>query len=143
MDSTDCSKVKPGYVDPHLNQSIGKTYVVYVYVDYRKDIGTRVVRTYMDRQKAIEFAESLSAKSPTTGSDAVDNTPCDNDNSGASQEHDPEHEEDLPEYNCQVGGLFDARVRFSASELIEFGILDKDDQWMWYLRVGVEEVNLH
>jgi hypothetical protein len=42
-----------------------------------------------------------------------------------------------------VGGVFDARVRFSASELIEFGILDKNDQWMWYLRVGVEEVNLH
>jgi hypothetical protein len=29
------------------------SYVVYVYVDYRKETGTRVLRTYTDRETAI------------------------------------------------------------------------------------------
>jgi DNA-dependent RNA polymerase auxiliary subunit epsilon len=38
------------------------TFVVYVYVDYRKEVMMRCLRTYTDRHRAIEFAESLSTK---------------------------------------------------------------------------------
>jgi hypothetical protein len=97
------------------------SFVVYVYVDYNKEIGTRVLRTYLDRQKAIDFAESLSTKYYP-----------------ASRKE--EEEEEYKSDNVMVSGNeFDAWLCFPKDRLTEFGLSETDVEDLWYLRVAVDK----
>ncbi len=112
---TESSAIAPPLVPPRIKNS----YVVYVYVDYRKEIGTRVIRNYIDRQKAIEFAESLSTK-------YVDPHP------------DPDEKEREPEYVCAVGTEFDQMLRFPRNRLVEFGVNSESIKYLDVNRVAVD-----
>ncbi len=102
-------------------ETVKTSYVVYLYVDYRKETGTRVIRTYFNRQKAIEFAESLSTK--------------------YEKEEEAEAEEELqPEYVLLAGTEFDSRLRFPTDRLIEFGLRKEDASRLWYTRIAVDSV---
>ncbi len=105
-------------------ETVKTSYVVYLYVDYRKEIGARVIRTYFNRQKAIEFAESLSTKYEKE-----------------EEEEEEEKEEELQaDYAVFVGTEFDSCLRFPYKRLIEFGLREEDASRLWRTRVAVDSV---
>jgi hypothetical protein len=101
-----------------------KAYVVYVYGDYRKEIGTRCIRTYKDKAKAIEFAESLSTKFNFTDGE--------------------KYEDSEIEYCLTVGNVFDAALMMSNEHLPALGGIWKEwDIHAYMNRVGVDETDMH
>jgi len=44
-------------------KEIGEVYVVYVYTDYRKEIGTRILKVFKEKAAALDFAQSLCERS--------------------------------------------------------------------------------
>jgi hypothetical protein len=110
-----------------MSTEIKKSYVVYAYVDYRKEIGTRVIRTYLDPDKAIAFAESLTTKyvDPAKQEGEIEEETFDEDRG--------------PEYVCLVGNVFDARLRFPKNQLTEYGLTKDDVENLWCTRIAVDE----
>ena len=102
-------------------EPVKTSYVVYLYVDYSKEIGARVVRSYFNRQKAIDFAESLSTKYV-----------------GPNEEEDDPVSE--PEYTVLAGSEFDSNLRIPKDRLVEFGLIPRDVSSLWYTRVAVDAV---
>lgn len=106
-----------------------EVYVVYVYIDYRKEIGARILRTYKKREEAIQFAKSLSI-------DYIVEKKL--------QEEEEEEEEidaNCPSNYCIVKGTeFDARLKLPSSEWPKYGINDKH---LWYLRIAVDKSLLY
>ena len=94
-------------------------YVVYVYVDYRKETGARLMRSYSSREAAIEFAESLSTKYNKKGDE------------DASVER---------EYVMLGGTEFDAKLTVDTKKLKKFGVSKQDISDLWYTRIAVDKV---
>lgn len=111
-----------------------EVFVVYVYVDYRKEIGTRILRTYKDREEAIRFAKSLSIEFKAEGMSP--RTPQDED----EHEHEDEETIDHGSNYCIVKGTeFDAKLRLPSEQWPKYGLNDKH---LWYLRIAVDKSDL-
>jgi hypothetical protein len=103
-----------------------EVYVVYVYVDYRKEIGTRILRTYKKREEAIKFAQSLSTEYKVEKK-------VKNEEDEEEEEIDANRES---EYCIVEGTEFDARLKVPSKEWPKYGINDKH---LWYLRIAVDK----
>jgi hypothetical protein len=103
------------------------SYVVYVYVDYRKETGTRVLRTYTDRETAISFAKSLSTEYVRSEAQKLED---DDEDRG---------EDNGPEYVSYSGTEFDSRLEFPHERLTEFGMLEEEAKWFWGTRIAVDK----
>jgi hypothetical protein len=109
-----------------------QVYVVYVYVDYRKEIGTQVLRAYSSSAEAVGFARAISVdyKSPEAS----------NNERGPSDDED----NDEREYNMIGGDIFDSRLRCQVDQL---GVEDADTvvrlKRLWMLRVAVSGCKLY
>jgi hypothetical protein len=111
------------------------SYVVYLYVDYRKETGSKVLRTYFDRQKAIDFAESLSTNYVTAKKARKE--PESNDEDEEEQDEE-EKENGGPEYVSLIGTEFDAKLRCPKNHLTEYGLTNQDVSNLWYTRIAVD-----
>lgn len=145
-------------------------YVVYVYVDYRKETGARLMRSYTNRKKAIAFAESLSTKyvkepkakkqktesimATNTGGSIVEESEGKKEDNGTGvevvEEQDEENEYDDeeedwigedPEYVSMIGTEFDARLKLPKNKLVDYGVSLTDVSALWYVRIAVDKVD--
>jgi hypothetical protein len=154
------------HVDIHHGQATGENYVVYVYDDAELGMGvggaTRVLRSYSNKERAIEFASSLAARlgRPFTPEDAAqwlsrhDSRKKEtargkvqaNNGKNASDDDSYDDDESSSEKECSnvdsEGNVYDAKACVGALKLTEAGILTKRDEHLWWeLRVAVQKVN--
>lgn len=109
-------------------------YVVYVYVDYRKEIGTRIVRVYKDKQMAIEFAKDISIeRNPDQDNDEED----DKDEDEIRSKDLSDNGKNNSDYCITRGTEYDNRLGISVKDLSQYGV---EDKYLWYLRVAVDKV---
>ena len=115
-----------------------KVYVVYCYVDYRKEIGTRILRTYSDREKAIEWVTKFAKQKKTEKKQRVEDKKEVDTKDEENEEKYDDYQEDGPEYSCEVGTDFDAYVVYKKKkDLVEETGLDTL-QDMFGLRIAID-----
>jgi hypothetical protein len=100
------------------------SFVVYIYVVYRKEIMIRCMRSYVDRDRAIAFAESLSTKYV----------------SNERTEEDEQEDDEYDSYTCCKGTEFDAKMKMPTNDLVKYGVSEEESRNFWYTRIAVDKV---
>jgi len=126
-------------------KEIGEVYVVYVYTDYRKEIGTRILKVFREKAAALDFAQSLCERSKSKrdcGCVLEDDFAED-----ASKSEDEIEDIDESEYSIVKGLLFDKSLAIPQEDLHKYGVtLDGGyrcsfiNRMFGPLRVGVDNV---
>lgn len=123
-------------------------YVVYVYVDYRKEIGQRMLRSFASKESAIAYAKSLTTDYLAVGLKRKAEKEAKDADEGEKEEEydDDDYDEDEGgvykdreiERTCIPGRIFDAYLAKGGKKEICKKHLDLEHQFI--NRVGVDEV---
>ena len=125
-------------------------YVVYVYVDYRKEIGQRMLRSFASKESAIAYAKSLTTDYLAVGLKRKAEKEAKEDDEGEKEEEcdDDDYDEDEDEggvykdreieHTCIPGRIFDAYLAKGGKEEIRNKHPDLKHEFI--NRVGVDEV---
>jgi len=142
------SLIKMEKVDSELVKTSTTHYVVYVYVDYRKEIGQRMLKSFASKEAAIAYAKSLTTDYLPVGSKRKAKSEAKREDDEAEEKEDGEDNADNDdedvysdheiEYTCICGRVFDAFLAEQGNAEVVKEHPDLKGEFI--NRIGVDEV---